>query len=182
MPVRKILFTLLAAGFASLALADDKRIPLDTGDSITLSWRESWVVGAMPPGSPEVAGALVFHGPDVNKWRATIVPLPPHPTLTGDVGNLRIYVRNLARALENSGSTVDHEQKALTGGRASGFYVRAHDPKAGTRKTNLPDFSEGYVGAIKVGTKPYLFEVFWNAGGEADANAALAALKTLRMP
>jgi len=110
-----------------------------------------------------------------------VAPLPPHPTLTGDIGNLRIYLRNMSRMMENGGLDVEQEQKSFDGTQARGFYVKAHDsnPKAHNKKKDDP-YSDGYTGAVSLGSKPYLFEVTWNPGSEADANAAFAALKTLR--
>jgi hypothetical protein len=76
---------------------------------------------------------------------------------------------------------VDPEQKSFDGTNARGFYVKAHDPnpKAHVKGKDDP-FSDGYTGAVSLNSKPYLFEVTWNPGSEADANAAFAALKTLR--
>jgi hypothetical protein len=167
------------AAQAGVALAADKRIELNTGDTLVLSWREGWMVGTPPPKSPD--GAMVFHGADKTKWRVVLAPLPPHPTLTGDVGNLRIYVRNMARALENGGVSVDPEQLTFEGNSARGFYFKAHDPNPKAHAKNKDDpFTDGYTGAVSLGSRPYLFEVVWNPGSEADANAALAALKTIR--
>ena len=67
--------------------------------------------------------------------RTSLAPLPPHPTLTGDTGNLRIYVRNMSRAMDNSGVHVDEEQRAIEGVNARGFYFKAHDLRPKT-KTN----------------------------------------------
>jgi len=172
---------LVAAGLLATtsAFAADKRITVNTGDTFVVSWRDGWTVGTAPPEAPE--GTLVFHGGDSRKWRVVVAPLPPHPTLTGDIGNLRIYLRNMSRMMENGGLDVEQEQKSFDGTQARGFYVKAHDsnPKAHTKKKDDP-YSDGYTGAVSLGSKPYLFEVTWNPGSEADANAAFAALKTLR--
>jgi len=167
---------LLAAG---AGLAADKRITVDTGETFVVSWRDGWTVGSPPPEAPE--GTLVFHGGDSKKWRVVVAPLPPHPTLTGDIGNLRIYLRTMARGMENSGISVEQEHKSFDGTQARGFYVRAHDsnPKAHVKGKDDP-YTDGYTGAVSLASRPYLFEVTWNPGSEADANAAFAALKTLR--
>jgi len=34
---------------------------------------------------------------------------------------------------------------------------------------------------LSISSRAYLFEVVWNKGGEGAANAALAALKTVRI-
>ena len=164
---------------ATPGFAADKRITVNTGDTFVVSWREGWTVGTAPPEAP--AGTLVFHGGDSKKWRVVVAPLPPHPTLTGDIGNLRIYLRTMARAMENGGVEVEQEQKSFDGTQARGFYVKAHDPnpKAHAKKKDDP-YTDGYTGAVSLNAKPYLFEVTWNPGSEADANAAFAALKTLR--
>jgi hypothetical protein len=179
---RKLQATLVVSALslvASAALAGDKKITVDTGDAYLISWQENWVVDKPPPQAP--AGSVTFHGADPKKWRVVVSPLPPHPTLTGDVGNLRIYVRNMARALENGGVQVDTEQNSFDGVSARGFYVQAHDsnPKAHVKGKDDP-FTDGYTGAVSLNSKPYLFEVTWNPGGEADAKAAFAALKTIR--
>jgi len=179
---RKFGFAALAAAgllATTSAFAADKRITVNTGDTFVVSWRDGWTVGTAPPEAPE--GTLVFHGGDSKKWRVVVAPLPPHPTLTGDIGNLRIYLRNMSRMMENGGLDVEQEQKSFDGTQARGFYVKAHDsnPKAHTKKKDDP-YSDGYTGAVSLGSKPYLFEVTWNPGSEADANAAFAALKTLR--
>ncbi len=180
MSKRAALLVLLMAALAGVAGAADKRIQLSTGETITLAWRAGWVVGRAPEDSPP--GSVVFYGADPTKWRAMIAPLASHPTLTGDLGNLRIYVRNMARALENGGLDVDHEQKPVDAAKPRGFYVRAHDPNPALHAKNKEDmYADGYTGAITVGTKPYLFEVAWNEGGESDANAVLALMKTMRV-
>jgi hypothetical protein len=168
MTIARILFGLLLAGFAAVAPAADKRISLPTGDTITISgWRDSWVVG---------------HAEDPTKWRAMISPVASDPALTGDVGNLRIYVRNMARALENGGLDVDPEQKTIDPSAARGFYVKAHDPNPALHAKSKEDmYADGYTGAMKVGSKPYLFEIAWNKGGEADANVVLGLMKSLRV-
>ena len=43
------------------------------------------------------------------------------------------------------------------------------------------EYTETYTGALSINSKAYLFEVVWNKGGEAAANTALAALKTVRI-
>jgi hypothetical protein len=158
----------------------ERRISLTTGDTFVLNWRDGWTVGEVPKDAP--AGAMVFHGGDAKRWRATVSPLPPHPSLTGDIGNLRIYVRNMSRMLENGGVDVQSEQKAIDGPNAHGVYFQGHDsnPKAHAKGKDQP-YSDGFMGAMSLGGKPYLFEVTWNAGGEADAKNALDALKSLRL-
>ncbi len=175
---RAVLGTALFLG-ADLVQAADKRITVDTGDTFVIAWRDGWQVGTAPPQSPP--GVLVFHGGDPKKWRVVVAPLPPHPTLTGDIGNLRMYLRSMGRAMENAGVEVGQEQKPFDGVSVRGFYVKVHDPnpKAHVKGKDEP-YSDGYTGAVSLGAKPYLFEVTWNTGGEAEANAAFAALKTLR--
>src|SRR5215831_3310188 len=104
---------------AAATFAADKKLTTDTGDAYLIRWQESWIVDKPPADSP--AGSVTFHGADPKKWRVVVSPLPPHPTLTGDVGNLRIYVRNMARALENGGLQVDTEQNSFDGLSARGF-------------------------------------------------------------
>jgi len=182
-PIYRKLLT-AALGFAAYlgagtAMAADKRVTVDTGDTFVLKWRDDWTVGTTPPRS--LPGVLVFHGADAKQWRVVVSPLPPHPTLTGDVGNLRIYLRNMARAMENGGVTVEPEQRPFEGTAARGFYVKAHDPNPKAHVKNKDDpFSYGYTGAVNLGSKPYLFEVVWNAGSEKDASAAFEALKSIR--
>ncbi len=155
---------------------------MDTGDVITLDWGADWVVGTNPPEAPP--GTLTIHGPDAASWRIVVGPLPPHPTLTADAGNLRMYVRWMARGLENSGATVDEEPKAFQGRVARGLYFQAHDgrkkTKAQIRKVG-GDFTDAYVGAMNVGSRPYVFEVDWIQGGEAAATKAFAAVKNLKV-
>ena len=179
---RKFAAAVFVAAFflgASATFAADKRITVDTGDTFVIRWRDDWRIGTAPPQSP--AGVVVFNGADPKKWRVMVSPLPPHPTLTGDVGNLRIYVRTMARAMENGGVEVGQEQNSFEGVSAHGFYVKAHDPnpKAHTKGKDDP-YSDGYTGAVSLNSQPYLFQVTWNPGSEADANAAFAALKTIR--
>ncbi|MBC8026768.1 MAG: hypothetical protein H7Y89_12305 [Steroidobacteraceae bacterium] len=184
--IRKIFWSLTAASLAATASAADKRIPLPAGEAMIISWNPIWVVAELDDRDP--AGTVRFNGGNRELWEVTIAPLPPHPSLTGDTGNLRIYVRNMARGLENAGVTVDPEQRALEGGIAKGFYVKAHDIKASSRerpnakkKPKAPNYSHGYVGAISVGGRPYLFEVLWNSGAEKTAEAALAAMRSVRV-
>lgn len=184
--IRTILWSLIAASLAATAAAADKRIPLPAGEAMIIGWNPAWAVAGLDDSDP--AGTVRFNGGNRELWEVTIAPLPPHPSLTGDTGNLRIYVRSMARALENGGVTVDPEQRTLEGGNAKGFYVKAHDIKASSRqrpnaksKPKQPNYSNGYIGAISVGDRPYLFEVLWNSGGEKTAEAALAAMRTVRI-
>ena len=180
--MRKIFFGLLVAGLVTAASAADKPITLDSGDTLTIKWGADWVVGAPLPESP--FGTVTIHGPDPLLWRMTLAPLPPHPTLTGDTGNLRIYVRNMARGLENGGVEVDAEHRTLEGANARGFYFKAHDSRKKTKaqiKQTGGAYTDGYTGALSIGARPYLFEVVWNKGGETAANTSLASLKTVRI-
>jgi hypothetical protein len=164
------------------ACAADKSITLDTGDVITLDWGTDWVVGTNPPES--LPGTLTIHGADAAAWRIVVGPLPPHPTLTADAGNLRMYVRWMQRGLENGGAEVDQEQKTMDGRSARGLYFKVHDgrkkTKAQIRKAD-GEFTDGYVGAVNVGSRPYLFEVSWIKAGETAATRALAAIRTVRI-
>lgn len=164
------------------ASAADKRFPLEGGDTLIINAAADWVAGAVVPDSP--FGTLIIQGPDKTVWQLTLAPLPPHPTLTGDAGNLRIYVRNMARAIENDGAQVDQEQKVLEGAHARGFYFKARDTRTKTKaqiKQAGGDFTDAYTGALSIDSRAYLFQVLWNKGGETPANTALAALKTVRI-
>jgi hypothetical protein len=193
--VRRIFWGVFLASLSVVAPAADKRIPLHGGEAMLISWNAEWVVGEAEDKDPD--GTVHFHGANRDLWTVSIAPLPLHPSMTGDTGNLRIYVRTMVRALENGNVTVDHEQRTLDGGSTKGFYVKAHDVKAaalaeskGGGSPNKPkasgkpkprDFADGYIGAISIGGRPYVFEVLWNAGGEKPANAALNALRTVRI-
>lgn len=178
--MRSVLCGLILCGVVPLSVAADKAVPaekrftLPAGEVMVIKWSAGWADIAAPQGSP--AGTVTFSGPDPAKMRVMIVPLPPDPNFTGDIGNLRILARNMARELENSGGEVDHEQKAIEGPNVRGFYVKGidHTPKPG-------EFSFIYAGPLAVGTRAYVFQVLWNAGGEAAANNALAALKSVRI-
>jgi hypothetical protein len=180
--VRRMLLGLMLVGTLQPAVAADRTVTLDTGDVVTISWGADWLVGTNPPDSP--AGTLTITGADAKLWRLAVGPLPPHPTLTADPGNLRMYMRMFARGMENSGIEVNPEHKAIEGRSASGIYVKVHDgrkkTKAQIRKAG-GEFTDGYVGALSIGGRPYVFEVSWIAGGEAAANTALAAIKTIRI-
>jgi hypothetical protein len=169
----------LGAGAVSAA---DKTVTLDTNDRFTINWGADWVVGVNPPDSQ--LGTITINGPDPTLWRIAVGPLPPHPTLTGDAGNLRMYVRIMARGLENGGVEVNPEHKTVEGRHVRGFYFKAHDgrkkTKAQIRKAG-GDFTDTWLGAVSIGDRPYLFEVSWIKGGEASANIALAAIKTIRI-
>ena len=182
MSIRRVVFGVLLAACAVTATAADKRFKLEGGDTLSINAGADWIVGEILPESP--FGTLTLHGADKNLWRLTLAPLPPHPTLTGDTGNLRIYVRNMSRAMDNGGVQVDEEQKTLEGSSARGFYFKAHDSRPKTKvqiKATGGDYSDTYTGALSISSRAYLFEVVWNKGGEAAANAALAALKTVRI-
>lgn len=182
MILRALLLTTLLATLAGAAIAADRRVTLDTGDVFTISWGEDWVVGTNPPAS--LPGAITIHGPDDTLWRIGVTPLPPHPSLTADPGNLSMYMRMAARGMEQSGIEVEAGHKSIESRSVSGIYVKVYDghkkTKAEIRKAG-GDFKNGYVGALSIGGRPYLFEVLWNAGGEAAANKALGAIKTIRI-
>ena len=182
MSLRGILLSLALAVFAVSASAADKRFKMEGGNTLSIKGGDDWVMGDQIPDSP--FGTLTIHGPDKTQWRLMLAPLPPHPTLTGDTGNLRIYVRNMARAMDNGGVQVEEEQRPLEGANARGFYFKAHDSRPKTKqqiKQLGGDFTDGYTGALSINSRAYLFEVVWNKGGETAANAALAALKTVRI-
>jgi hypothetical protein len=103
-----MLLGLVLATFAVSAGAADKQFKLDGGDTLSIKGGDDWVKGDVYEKAP--FGTITIHGTDKAQWRMTLAPLPPHPTLTGDTGNLRIYVRNMARAMENDGAQVtdDH--------------------------------------------------------------------------
>lgn len=177
---RNLICGLILCGVLPLAVAADKpaaaekRFALPGGQTLVIKWSAGWADIAVPVGAP--VGTVTFGGPDASKMRVMLVPLPPDPNFTGDPGNLRILARNLARELEDSGGEVNHEQQALEGPNMRGFYVKGidHKPKPG-------EFSFIYAGPLVISAKPYVFQILWNAGGEAPANAALAALKTVRI-
>jgi hypothetical protein len=182
MSSRGIFLGILLAIASVTASADNKRFKLEGGDTLSINGGADWIAGELLQDSP--FGTLTIHGPDKALWRLTLAPLPPHPTLTGDTGNLRIYVRNMARAMDNGGVQVDEEQKPLDGANARGFYFKAHDSRPKTKqqiKATGGEYTDTYTGALSINSKAYLFEVVWNKGGEAAANAALAALKTVRI-
>jgi len=178
--MRSAICGLILCSVAPLALAADKPAPpekrfaLPGGETLVMKWTAGWADIAAPAGSP--AGTVTFSGPDPSKMRVMLVPLPPDPNFTGDAGNLRILARNMARELENSGGEVDHEQKPLEGTNVRGFYVKGvdHNPKPG-------EFTFIYAGPLAIGSRPYVFQVLWNQGGEAAANNALTALKSVRI-
>ena len=182
MSIHRVFLGLLLMVFATAATAADKRFKLEGGDTLSINAGADWVAGDLLQDSP--FGTITIHGADKTLWRLTLAPLPPHPTLTGDTGNLRIYVRNMSRAMDNGGVQVNEEQKALEGTNARGFYFKAHDSRPKTKaqiKATGGDYTDTYTGALSINSKAYLFEVVWNKGGEAAANAALAALKTVRI-
>ena len=182
MAMRAILYGLFLASVAMTSSAADKRVTLNTGDTVSIKWGADWVVGTAPPQSP--AGTFTVNGANPALWRMSIAPLPANPTLTGDVGNLRIYVRMMARGMENGGVEVDAEQKALDGSYAHGFYYQARDPRPKTKaqiKQVGGDFTDTFTGALSINSRAYLFEIVWIKGGETAANAALAALKSVNI-
>jgi hypothetical protein len=166
-------FTGLAPA-ADKAASADKRFTLPAGESMVIKWNASWTEVSPPAGSP--VGSVAFNGPDAAKMRVNIVPLPPNPNFTGDTGNLRILVRNVARGLEEVGAEVNHDQMPIEGQNVRGFYVKGidHKPKPG-------EFSFIYTGPLFISSRAYVFEILWNTGGEAAANVALAALRTVRI-
>jgi hypothetical protein len=182
MPLRTFVFACLLVLPAGAVVAAERSIPLDTGQVFTINWGADWLVGGNPPDSPP--GTLTINGPDARLWRIAVGPLPPNPSLAADPGNLRMYVRIMARGMENAGIQVDPEHHSIDGRAAHGLYVKAHDghkkTKAEIRKAG-GDFTETYIGALSIGGRPYLFEVSWIAGGESAASSALAAIKTIRI-
>jgi len=179
---RRMFCGLLLAGLATMATAADKRFKMEGGDTLSINGGADWVAGATPPGSP--FGTIIIHGVDKSLWRLALAPLPPHPTLTGDTGNLRIYVRNMSRGMENGGVQVEAEQQSLEGSSARGFYFKGHDSRPKTKaqiKSTGGAYTDTYTGALSINSRAYIFEVVWNQGGEAAAKAALASLKSVRI-
>ena len=165
-----------------MASAADKRFKMEGGDTLVINAGADWVAGDVVPDS--LFGTLTLHGSDKTLWRLTIAPLPPHPTLTGDTGNLRIYVRNMSRGLEDGGVQVESGAEGAGWSDARGFYFKARDARPKTKaqiRQMGGDYTDTYTGALSISSRAYLFEVVWNKGGEAAANGALAALKTVRI-
>jgi hypothetical protein len=193
MDMLRTLAGLVLALLSATAAAADKRVPLPGGESMIIGWNAAWVVAE--PENVDPIGTVRFNGGDRVLWEVSIAPMPPHPSLTADTGNLRIYVRSMVRMLEQGNVIVDHEQRTLEG-VSKGFYVKGHDVKAAALqqgkaasanavaakgKPKAPDYANGYFGALSVSGRAYVFEVLWNTGGEKGAEAALAAMRTLRI-
>lgn len=159
---------------ADKAVSADKRFALPAGESMVIKWNASWTQASPSAESP--MGSVSFNGPDAAKMRVNIVPLPPNPNFTGDIGNLRILARNVARGLEEIGAEVDHELMPIEGQNVRGFYVKGID-----RKPKPGEFSFIHAGPLFISSRAYAFEILWNTGGESAANAALAALRTARI-
>lgn len=167
------------AGLAALllgvaAVAADKSFDLATGELMTLRWNDAWVESRPPPDAPR--GSVSFTTRDATRMSVSIVPMPANPMFGGDTGNLRILTRHIARALEDHPAHVDHEQQPIEGAQVRGFYVKGIDPHP---KPGEYEFI--FTGALYVSGKPYVFEVAWNAGAEASAQAGIAAIRTLRV-
>jgi hypothetical protein len=43
------------------------------------------------------------------------------------------------------------------------------------------DARDIYAGPLSISSRAYVFQILWNAGGETAANAALAAMRTVRI-
>jgi hypothetical protein len=178
--LRAVVCGMFLGGVLPLAVAAgkqdamEKRFALPAGQTMVIKWNAGWADIAVPTGAPP--GTVTFSGPDASKMRVMLVPLPPDPNFTGEAGNLRMLARNMARELEESGGEVNPEQLPIEGPNVRGFYVKGidHKPKPG-------EFGFIYAGPIAISSRPYVFQILWNAGGEAPANAALAALETLRI-
>jgi hypothetical protein len=181
MNIRSLLLVLIVLT-SGTALAADKRVPMDTGDTFVINWGADWEVGVPLPKSPP--GTVTIHGPDAKLWRLTFAPLPLHPTLTGDTGNLRIYVRTLARGMENAGVRVEPDHQEIAGARSRGFYFKASDTRKKTKaqiEQAGGEYTQAWTGALSLSSRAYLFGVEWIEGGEVAAKAALAAVKTARI-
>ena len=178
--VRQVICCLILCGVAPLAAAADKAAPavkrfdLPSGEKLAIQWNAGLADIAAPAGVPP--GTVTFSGTDASKMRVMLVPLPPNPNFTGDDGNLRILTRNMARELEASGGEVNHDQLAIQGTHVRGFYVKGVDPKP-----KPGEFTFIHAGMLAIGSRPYVFQILWNTGGEAAAGKALAALKTVRI-
>jgi len=178
--MRQLICGLIICGVLPFAVAADKpasatkRFNLIGGQVMVIQWSAGWADIAAPAGVPD--GSVAFSGADPSKMRVLIVPLPPNPNFTGDDDSLRILARNMARELEQSGGQVDHEQQPIEGPDVRGFYVKGVDPKP-----KPGEFTFIYAGPLSIASRPYVFQILWNEGGEKAANTALAALKSVRI-
>lgn len=170
---------LLICGMASLAVSADKtafaekRFALPAGGSLVMKWASGWAGIAPPPSVP--AGTVSFSGPDASRMRVLLMPVPTEAGFTSEFESLRTLTSNVARELATSGE-VDKLHRTIEGPNMRGLYVKGVDlpPKPG-------EFSFIYSGAIAIDARPFVFQILWNAGGEANAEAALVALKTVRI-
>ena len=152
--------------------AAEKRFELPSGQKLAIRWMAGWTDFAAPPGVPP--GTVTFSGPDASRMRVMIVPLPPDARFTGDAESLRMLMGNLAREMEKTGQV--SEPLPIEGPGVNGLYVKGVDPKP-----KPGEFSFIYAGPLSISKSAFVFQVVWNAGGEAVADQALAALKTLRI-
>jgi hypothetical protein len=85
-------------------------------------------------------------------------------------------MRNMVHEMEASGGEVNHDQMSIEGPNVRGYYVKGidHHPKPG-------EFTFICAGPLSISSRPYVFQILWNAGGESAATNALAALKTVRI-
>ena len=90
----------------------------------------------------------------------------------------------MARGQENSGASVDEEPQPFQGRVAKGLYFKAHDGRKKTKaqiKKVGGDFTDAWVGAMNVGSRPFVFEVDWIQGGESAASKAFTAVKNIKV-
>ena len=179
-PMRRLVCGLIVLAVAPLGVTADKPAPaekrfaLPAGESLVIKWSAGWTDMAPPPSTPP--GTVSFAGPDSSKMRVMLVPMPPNPKFTGEAENLRISRATWRASWRRAAARSTTSRLAIEGPNVRGFYVKGvdHKPKPG-------EFSFIYAGPLSISSRPYVFQILWNTGGETAANAALAALKSVRI-
>jgi hypothetical protein len=171
--LRVALISCAALSWGGPASAADHRHKFQDGTlivSVDSTWNE---VKDFPE---DVIDAVGFRVGDGSLMQWLLQPGSGAPAGSGAGGNLRIMAMQLKRMLEEKTSDISDALLPIGGSGVTGYYVRAVDPDPG------PDeWKYMYTGYVAVNDVPIMFNIVWNQGGQAAADRALAAVKTLRL-
>lgn len=159
---------LLALPLASPAASSQEYGLGDLG-SLQIDLAPGWHVTRSPSGS---GATISIEAAKPGRMQLLMTPLPGQPT----DAEVREIAQHAADALGPQSVEKSLAVKSLRGAQARGYYFKATDPapKPG-------DYRYLYQGAVRMRTVVVTFTVLYNDGGEDDAEAAVAAVRRMKL-
>jgi hypothetical protein len=160
--------TLLALPPASLAASSQEYGLGDLG-SLQIDLAPGWHVTRSPSGS---GATISIEAAQPGSMQLLMTPLPGQPT----DAEVREFAQHAADALGPQSVEKSLAVKSLRGPQAQGYYFKATDPAPKPR-----EYRYLYQGAMRMRGIVVTFTVLYNDGAEHDAEAAVAAVRGMKL-